>query len=158
MDPHQLIHATARLCKASVQAALHHLSSADGMSRWNLGMFDTSETPDGLLTGASLFDGTRAYARADIDAAKGLVTYCIGADPAVLVPRIQAQVIEGAALGYQADRIMVCLQTWRLEDMDDARWQRLMATHETEIDLIKAQLERGTPTDTAPTQRRATPA
>jgi len=150
MDPHQLIHATARVCKAGVQAALHHLSSADGMSRWNLGMFDTTQRPDGLLTGVSLFDGRRAYARADIDSAKGLVTYRIGADPAVLLPRIQAQVLEGAALGYEAGQIMVCLQTWRLEDMDDARWQRLTATHETEIDLIKAQLERDTANGAAP--------
>lgn len=158
MGPNQLIHATARVCKASAQAALHHLSSAEGMSRWNLGMFDTTQEPDGLLTGVSLFDGTRAYARADIDLANGLVTYRIGADPVALVPRIQARVVEGAALGYEAGQIMVCLQTWRLKDMDDARWERLTATHEAEIELIKAQLECGLPVETAPPLIRTAPA
>ncbi len=152
----QLIHATARVCKATVLAALHHLSTADGMSRWNLGMFDTTQQPDGLLTGRSLFDGTRAYARADLDRAKGLVTYRIGANPHTLVARIQAQVVDADTLGYETGLVLVCLQTWRPSDMDDTRWARLAATHETEIDLIKAQLERGLAADGAPTQGRAT--
>jgi hypothetical protein len=141
MAPH-LIHAAARLCKSTGQAALHHLSSPDGLARWNLGMFDTTQAPDGLLSGISLFDGKRAYARADVDPARGLVTYRIGSDPHTLVPRIQAQVVDGAPLGYEVGHVLVCLQTWRPSDMDDARWARLAATHETEIELIKAQLER----------------
>jgi hypothetical protein len=31
---------------------------------------------------------------------------------------------------------------WRSADMDDARWRRLCATHEVEIDIIRAELER----------------
>ncbi len=143
----ELIHATARVCKASMQAALDHLSTANGMARWNLGMFDTTQEPDGLLTGLSLFDGTRAYARAELDPHKGLVTYRIGADPHTLVPRIQAQVVDAVALGYEAGLVLVSLQTWRTRDMDDARWLRLTTTHEIEIDLIKAQLERGLATE-----------
>ena len=145
----ELIHATARMCKASVPAALDHLSTAKGMARWNLGMFDTTQEPDGLLSGVSLFDGTQAYARAELDPHKGLVTYRIGADRHRLVPRIQAQVVDGVALGYEAGLVLVSLQTWRHKDMDDARWLRLITTHETELDLIKAQLERGLPTDNA---------
>ena len=138
----ELIHAAARLCTTSLQAALDHLSTASGLSRWNLGMFDTTQEPDGLLKGVSLFDGMPTYARAEIDPHKGLVTYCVGADPHVLVPRIQAQVIDGAALGYEAGLVLICLQTWRLKDMDDRRWLRLTTTHETELDLIKAQLDK----------------
>jgi len=152
----ELIHATARTCKASVQAALDHLSTVDGLSRWNLGMFDTTQEPDGLLTGLSLFDGTRAYARAEVDPYKGLVTYRIGADAHTLLPRIQAQVVDAFALGYEAGLVLVSLQTWRTRGMDDARWLRLTTTHETEIDLIKAQLERGPATDATTRQRRAT--
>ena len=148
----ELIHAAARLCRASVQAALNHLSTADGLSRWNLGMFDTTQTPDGLLTGVSLFDGTRAYARAEIDPDKGLISYHIGAAPDTLVPRIQTQVIDAVALGYEAGLVLVSLQTWRLKDMDETRWMRLTTTHETELDLIKAQLERG-PTNGATTRQ-----
>ena len=35
---------------------------------------------------------------------------------------------------------MVTLVAWRTGDMSDERWARLMHTHETEIELIRAQL------------------
>lgn len=146
----ELIHAAARVCRASVPAALAHLSTADGLKRWNLGMFDTTQGPDNVLTGLSLFDGARAFARAEIDPRNGLVTYLVGADRHKLVPRIQAQVVDGAALGYPVGLILVSLQTWRIHDMADAQWQRLTRTHETELDLIKAQLECGRATGATP--------
>jgi hypothetical protein len=34
------------------------------------------------------------------------------------------------------------LMALRSAEMDDARWQRLCAAHEVEIDIIRAELER----------------
>jgi len=135
-----MVHATARLCQAPVAAALAHLSTQAGMSRWILGLWDCHEVETGLFQGASLFDGASGWVRVVVDAARGQVDYQVGATPTALKPRIRASVIDGPTLGYPAGSCMVTLAAWRTSDMDDARWARLMHTHETEIELIQAQL------------------
>jgi hypothetical protein len=51
-------------------------------------------------------------------------------------------VIDGATLGYGTGSSLVMLLAWRPEAMDDGRWQRLIAAHEAEIEMIRAQLDR----------------
>lgn len=136
------VHAVARLCRADAGAALALLSTAAGLARWNLGLWHTQEEAPGLLGGRSLFGGGRGLARVQVDAHRGWVDYRVGADVQTLVPRIQARVQPGAELGHAADCCMVTLMAWRSAGMDDERWRRLCATHEVEIDLIRAELER----------------
>jgi hypothetical protein len=135
------VHATARLCGATPAQALAHLSSAAGMARWNLGLWNCRAVGPDLFRGESLFDGGAGCVRVVADAARGQVDYLVGATPATLVPRIRASVIAGEALGYPAGTCMVALEAWRTGEMSDERWLRLMRTHETEIELIRAQLE-----------------
>ena len=52
-----IVHATARLCACPVDVALAHLSTAAGLARWNLGLWNCRETEPGVFTGVSLFDG-----------------------------------------------------------------------------------------------------
>ena len=134
-------HFTARICKATDEAALAHLATPAGMARWNLGLADCHETADGLVTGVSRFDGSRGFARVVRLAGLDAVDYHVGPAPDRLVPRIHARVIEGASLGHGAGTILVMLLAWRPESMDEGRWQRLVAAHEAEIELIRAQLE-----------------
>jgi hypothetical protein len=141
--PH--VHATARLCRASSAEALALLSNADGVARWNLGLARTREVAPGLLTGESRFDGSNAWVRVRVDAVRGHVEYSVGAHPDALAPRIQARVQPGAELGHPAHTCVVTLLAWRTAEMDDARWSRLQATHEVEIELIRAQLETPAP-------------
>jgi hypothetical protein len=136
------VHAVARVCQAPVQAALALLSSAAGLARWNLGLWHTREQAPGLLSGRSLFGGGEGLAQVQVDAARGWVDYRVGRDVQQLVSRIQARVQPGSELGYADGTCVVTLMAWRSADMDDARWQRLCATHEVEIDIIRAELER----------------
>jgi len=136
------VHAVARLCRARVPQALALLSTAAGLARWNLGLWHTQEQAPGWLSGSSLFGGGRGLAQVQVDATRGWVDYRVGSDAQHLVPRIQARVQPGAELGYTEDRCIVTLMAWRSADMDDARWRRLCATHEVEIDIIRAELER----------------
>ena len=117
------------------------LTEASGMTRWNLGLWNTREAGAGLFTGESSFGGGRAWVRVSADAARGVIDYAVGADPGSLEPRIQARIQPGAELGHPADTCIVTLLAWRTPQIDDARWARLAATHEVEIDLIRAQLE-----------------
>jgi hypothetical protein len=59
------VHAVACLCRCTPVRALDHLATAAGMARWCLGLFETRETADGLVTGRSLFDGAVGWARID---------------------------------------------------------------------------------------------
>ncbi len=135
-----MVHAAARLCQADVPTALAHLSTQAGMSRWVLGLWNCREVEPGLFQGESLFDGAGGWVRVVVDATRGQVDYLVGANPQTLAPRIRAFVTAGPALGHAAGTSLVTLQAWRTGDMADERWQRLMTTHETEIELIRAQL------------------
>jgi hypothetical protein len=136
------VHAVARLCHVRATDALALLSTAEGMARWCLGLWQTRELAPGLLAGTSLFGGGSGLARVTVDAARGLVDYAVGGDEATLQPRIQARVQPGAELGFDEDSCVVTLIAWRTAGMDDARWQRLQNTHEVEIDIIRSELER----------------
>jgi hypothetical protein len=135
------VHATARLCQGPVAQVMAHLTTAEGMARWNLGLSSCRELEPGLFTGASLFDGAQGWVR--IVAVPGLdaVDYHVGASPERLVPRIHARVVDGAPLGHDAGTCVVTLLAWRDGGMTDERWRRLVCTHETEIELIQAQLK-----------------
>lgn len=134
-------HVTARVCQATVEATLAHLATPAGMACWNLGLADCQETAEGLVTGVSRFDGSRGFARVVRLAGLDAVDYHVGPAPDRLVARIHARVIDGATLGHGAGTSLVMLLAWRPESMDEDRWQRLVAAHEAEIELIRAQLE-----------------
>lgn len=135
-----LSHATARLCHAPSSRALAHLSTAAGLSRWNLGLSNRREAAPGLLSGESLFDGSISWVRIDLIPERQAVDYHVGASPERLVLRTHARVMPGEPLGYAADTCLVSLLAWRPVEIGDARWQRLVHAHETEIELIQAQL------------------
>lgn len=135
-----VVHATARLCVASVAQAVEHLSTAPGMAQWNLGLWNCREVEPGLFTGESLFDGATGFARVQVDADRGLIDYRVGTSPAGLKPRIRASVVAGEMLEHPPGTSVVTLETWRTAGMSDERWTSLMQVHETEIALIQAQL------------------
>ena len=135
-----LSHSTARWCAAGVPSALAHLASAAGMARWNLGLWNCREVEPALFTGESLFDGATGWVRVQTDPQRGVIVYLVGADPRALAPRIRASVVPGELLGYAGGSCVITLEAWRTAGMPDDRWLRLMQTHETEIELICAQL------------------
>ncbi len=135
------IHAVSRACRCPQTAALALLISAQGIARWNLGLWNTREVELGLFTGESLFGGGTGWARVRLDREAGRIDYLVGASPDQLIPRIEARVLAGAPLGYPDDVCLVSLIAWRTADMSDERWYRLARTHETEIELIRSLLE-----------------
>jgi hypothetical protein len=49
--------------------------------------------------------------------------------------------VPGPVCELAASACIITLLAWRQASMDDTRWHRLCATHETEILLIKGQCE-----------------
>ncbi len=108
---------------------------------WALGSFGplVSEQP-GVFKGHSLFDNSPAWFSIDGDTERLLVDYLVGT-PGNLLPRITIRIIPGEGLNKAPGTCVVSLIAWRVEGMDDERWNRLCACHETEVLLIKSQVE-----------------
>ncbi len=135
-------HLASALCHAPAERTFRHLTTAQGFRGWCLGMMDCTDEGPGLLRGRSLFDGSEAWVRVELDAARFMVDYWCGATRDTLVPRIHARVIPGPTLGYAEGSCLATLIAWRPAGMADERWQRLMASHETEILLVRDQVAR----------------
>lgn len=123
--------------------AYDFLTDGRKLGGWALGAWATEDKGDGLYLGRSLFDGSEAWLRPVGDPDRLTVDYHLGSGRTALVPRIMARVVPGPVTGRSEERCLVSLIAWRDIDMDDARWQRLVACHEAEILLIKAQIEQG---------------
>ena len=113
------------------------------LNRWSFGTWETEIAADGLVTGTSIFDGTKTFVRIDADSDRLSIDYRLGADPAKLVPRINVRVIPGPHLGLDPTHCVLTFIAWRAAAMDDDRWRRLTAAHDFEAVLIKNLIENG---------------
>ena len=126
---------------APAERAYDFLLDGLKLGGWALGAWATEAKGEGLFLGHSLFDGSEAWLKPVGDPERLTVDYHLGGEPTHLVPRIVARVVPGPVTGRPAGHCLVSLIAWRDTGMDDARWQRLIACHEAEILLIKAQIE-----------------
>jgi hypothetical protein len=143
---HSLSHCATAACEAAPADAFAVLADDAALGTWALGCWEAAPVADGdrLLRGTSLFDGSATYVRADADASRLTVDFEVGSEPGSLRRRISARVIPGADLGGGDDRCLVTLLAWRPADMTDERWERLAASHDTEVLLLQARIEAAT--------------
>ena len=139
MPPVHAHSVTARLDVAAADAFAFLIDPA-ALGRWSLGCMDLRDIGDGIYTGHSLFDGSQGWLSIAADPVHMLVDYHVGT-PSHRQPRISARVIPGPVCGLSDSVCSVTLTAWRVASMSDERWQRLCASHDTEIWLIKAQAE-----------------
>ncbi len=118
---------------------------ADGMKqgKWALGSWDRSPPNDGIFEGTSLFNGQKTYVRIDTDPDNLMVYYDVGGstDRAELARRIIARIVPGPVVGMNDDRCIISLIAWRQAEMSNIRWHQLCVSHETEVLMIKHQIE-----------------
>lgn len=135
-------HCATAVCAAEPAAAFAFLADVAHLGSWALGCWAAEPVADGIVAGTSLFDGSRTCVRADSDAGRLAVDFAVGPEPTELVHRISARVLPGAALGYEEASSVVTLIAWREAQMSEERWQRLVASHDAEILLLQARLEK----------------
>ncbi len=140
---HSLSHCATVACDTSAEDAFAVLTDDSALGTWALGCWQAAPVAGepGLLGGTSLFDGSTTYVRADADASRLAVDYAVGAAPQELVHRISARVLPGGSLGHGDGRCLVTLLAWRPADMADERWERLGASHDVEVLLLRARIE-----------------
>lgn len=134
-------HITSIIVKRAADSVIAFMADEKKLHRWSFGTWETEISPDGLVTGTSIFDGSKLLVRIDADAARFSIDYLIGADPAKLVPRINVRVVPGDRLGLDSGSCVLTFIAWRAAAMDDDRWRRLTASHEFEVVLIKNLIE-----------------
>lgn len=122
--------------------AYHYLMNGIELGRWALGSFDTQEVSPGIFKGTSLFDEQTCLVKPVGDETRLRIEYHVGQTATALVPRIVAQIVPGNQLGEAADVCVLSLLAWRHRDMSDDRWLQLQRSHELEVLLIRARLER----------------
>jgi enamine deaminase RidA (YjgF/YER057c/UK114 family) len=135
------VHTASEMVRASPQAAFAFLADGLSLGRWALGCFGTKAAGDDLFVGHSLFDGKALFVRIEGNPSELAVTYHVGPAPDRLVPRITARVAGREPQGSGGQECRVSLIAERAPDMAPERWRHLTVTHETEILLIKAQIE-----------------
>ena len=140
--PHRSTIAHAVSARAAVPAefAFARLSEAEFIGGWSLGSMGLAPVGGGVFRGVSLFDGSEAFVEILPQPGLGLIDFAVGTR-AARSPRIAIRVADGGPLRHGDGVCIVTLSALRAATSDDERWQKTCTTHETEILLIKAQLE-----------------
>lgn len=140
---HELSHCASAACRVSAERAFAFLADPGRLGAWALGCWGATPVDDATVRGTSLFDGVESVVRVSPDPERLVVDYLVGGGEGALRPRITARIVRGGDLGLGDDVCVVTLLAWRTAEMDDERWARLVAAHETEVLLVRGLLERG---------------
>jgi len=119
------------------------MADPNKLGQWALGAWNGTVDETGLIHANSLRDGAGIYVRVASHSDVGLIDYLVGTRADALQPRIFARIVSGSVLGCSGDECGLMMSALRTDDMDDARWASLIATHAVEIDLIKSAIETG---------------
>lgn len=133
-------HIASALVSVPAGFAFGRLADAAFVGGWSLGSMGLTEVAAGVYRGVSMFDGSEAHVDIRPQPGLGLIDFGVGTAE-VRVPRIFIRVTPGETLGHGAGTCLVTMTALRAADTPDDRWARTCTTHETEILLIKAQLE-----------------
>jgi hypothetical protein len=136
-------HVASIVVKRAAAEVFAFMADPAKLERWSFGTWETTIAADGLVTGISIFDGSRILVRIDADRERLSIDYRLGGDPAALVPRIAVRIVPGEHLGLDPGHSVLTFLAWRSAAMDDDRWRRLIASHEFEAVLIKSLIESG---------------
>lgn len=137
----QIAHMAAALVGVPAAFAFDRLSQAEFVGRWALGSMGLAPTGDGVFVGHSLFDGSPAHVEIRPAPKLGLIDFAVGTAE-VRSPRISIRITPGPVTGRGESVCIVTLHALRSAQAEEARWAQTCIAHETEILLIKAQLER----------------
>ena len=119
------------------------MSDVNRLGSWALGSWNGTVDETGLIRARSIKDGSPICVRIEAHPEMRLIDYHVGSDPEHLVPRIFARIVEGSTFGAPNNECGLMMSALRTEDMDDARWELLIATHRVEVDMIRAMIESG---------------
>lgn len=135
------VHLASAVVAAPPQFSMERLSDAAFVGGWSLGSMGLSRHEDDVYVGTSLFDRSQAFVEIHPSPDLGLIRYAVG-DASHRQARIYITVSDAGALGWEAGHSIIALHAIRAGNTPAGRWAQTCTAHETEILLIKSQLER----------------
>lgn len=134
-------HITSITIDAPAEQVFKFMSDPNKMDRWSFGTWETSLHDDGVIEGRAIFDGGRTFVKIDADPKRLLIDYHLGSRREKLTPRISVRVVPGDRLDLRPHQAVLTFIAWRPASMSNARWRRLIASHEFEAVLLKPLIE-----------------
>jgi hypothetical protein len=138
-----IAHQASAVIARDAETVFRFMSDPQKLHRWSFGTWQTEIAEDGLVTGTSIFDGSRIFVRIAADRRQLSIDYHLGQQPEALIPRIMVRIVPGRNLGAAENSCVLTFLAWRAEGMTGERWHRLTVSHEFEVVLIKNILESG---------------
>lgn len=136
-----IVHVAAAEVAVPADYAFDRLSDAAFVGGWSLGSMGLVPHDGDVFVGTSLFDRSQAFVEIHPVQKLGLIDYSVGSAKH-REPRIYIRITDAGTLGWKAGRSIVALHAIRGGAAAPERWAQTCTAHETEILLIKAQLER----------------
>ncbi|WP_299479050.1 hypothetical protein [uncultured Paracoccus sp.] len=136
-----IVHVASVEVAVPADYAFDRLSDAAFVGGWSLGSMGLAQHDGEVFVGTSLFDRSQAFVEIHPVRKLGLIDYSVGS-ASHREPRIYIRITDARMLGWQDSQSIVALHAIRGGAATPERWARTCTAHETEILLIKAQLER----------------
>jgi hypothetical protein len=142
-DTDTIAHSASVVIAADADTTFEFVASGMNQTYWALGSWARVDEGDGVVSGTSLWDGTKLYIRIDARADLRLVDYHTGTSRDALSHGVSARVLPGDPLGHPAGSSVLILTVWRSPVHTDESWRRTRHAFEAEVHLIKGRLETG---------------
>jgi hypothetical protein len=139
----EIFHAASIEIAVPAQTAFDYVSDPMRHGEWTLGAWNRRDLGGGLYGGVSLFSGEEGVLRLDPDPERLIVDCYTGGTPDSLRRAISIRVVDGPSVGRADGTCIVTIMKWRSADDPDENWERVWATHETEVHMIRGRLELG---------------
>jgi hypothetical protein len=136
-------HSASVVIAADADTTFAFVASGLNQSYWALGSWARVDEGDGVVSGTSLWDGSKLYIRPDARPDLRLVDYYTGATREKLSHGVSARVLPGEPLGHPPGSCLLILSVWRMPRHTDESWRRTQHAFEAEVHLIKGRIETG---------------
>jgi hypothetical protein len=138
-----IAHTASVVLAVDADTAFEFMASGMNQTYWALGSWARVDEGDGVVSGTSLWDGSKRYIRVEADPKLRLVDYYTGATRDALKHGVQARILPGEPLGHPAGSSVLTLTACRGAGHSDESWRRTYHAFQVEVHLIKGRLEHG---------------
>jgi hypothetical protein len=141
IDP--IAHGVSIVLAVPTEEVVAFLSSGLNQSYWALGSWARVDEGHGVVSGTSLWDGSKLYIRVEPHPELGLIDWYTGVAPDALRLGVSARVRDGEPLGHPAGSSVLSFTVWHGKGHTDESWARTYHAFIAESHLIKGRLEHG---------------
>lgn len=138
-----IAHTASVVLAVNADTAFEFMASGMNQTYWALGSWARVDEGDGVVSGTSLWDGSKLYIRIEAEPRLRLVDYHTGPARDKLKHGVQARILPGEPLGHPAGSSVLTITVWHNPGHTEESWRRTYHAFQAEVHLIKGRLEHG---------------